>query len=303
MSFAAAVQKSMPPETASPALEIVGPAGAPAILVLGGISADRHVCRNEGNRAPGWWDDIAGVGRALDTRRYQLVGADFSDGPGPVTTHDQADGIAAALDHAGVDALHAVVGASYGGMVALAFAERYPDRVARLVVIGAAHRSHAMTSARRLVQRRIVELGIATGRPREALALARGLALTTYRSDTELEERFGTGAAPDLASLESWLRHHGDAFARRYPAERYLALSVSSDLHSVNPARITAATTVIALEGDAVVPIADTRQLARLLGGPARLVELPTRHGHDGFLTDTDTLAPFLITAVEASRS
>ena len=179
MSFAAAlVQEPFSPVRALPALEVVGPAGAPAVLVLGGISADRHVCRNEQNRAPGWWDEIAGAGRTLDTRRYLLVGAEFIDGPGPVTTHDQADAITAALDRAGVDALHAVVGASYGGMVALALAERYPDRVDRLVVIGAAHRSHAMTSARRLVQRRIVELGIATGRPREALSLARGLALT-----------------------------------------------------------------------------------------------------------------------------
>ena len=300
MSFAAsAVPESVSSARSSPALEIVGDAHAPPVLVLGGISADRHVCRHEQNRAPGWWDGVAGSGRALDLARYQLVGADFIDEPAPVTTHDQADAIAASLDQAEIEVLHAVVGASYGGMVALAFAERYPERVGRLVVIGAAHRSHAMASARRLLQRRIVELGVATGRPREALALARGLALTTYRSDAELEERFSEGVTPDLASLDSWLRHQGDSFARRYPVQRYLSLSLSSDLHCVNPARITTATTLVALEADAVVPIAHMRQLAQLLGGPAQLVELPTRHGHDGFLTDTDTLAPILRNALE----
>jgi len=269
MSFAApARQESFAPARSLPAIEIAGPSDAPPIIALGGISADRHVCRNALNRSPGWWDAIAGVGRSLDTRTFRVIGADFVGEPWPPatypSTHYQADVIAAALDEAGIDTLHALVGASYGGMVALAFAERYPGRVQRLVVIGAAHRSHAMTSARRLVQRRIVELGIETGRPREALALARSLALTTYRSDAELEERFGGSAAPDITSLDSWLRHHGDTFARRYPVQRYLALSLSSDLHRVNPAGVTAPTTLVALRGDAVVPLAHMRELALL---------------------------------------
>jgi homoserine O-acetyltransferase len=316
MSFAATAVQQFPHPIAASTVEIVGPANGPAILALGGISADRHLCRNDANRTPGWWEGMVGPSAAIDTLRYRVVGADFL-GPRPwafssepraesrdlLTTHDQAGAIAAALDDAGINTLHAVVGASYGGMVALAFAELFPERVARLVVIGAAHRSSAITSARRLIQRRIVELGISTGRPREALALARELALTTYRSDAELEARFGSGATTDLGSLDSWLRHHGEKFTRRFSVERYLTLSLSSDLHEVDPTRITTPATLIALQGDAIVPFAHLQELARQLRGPARLIELATLHGHDAFLTDTATLAPILRDALEARIS
>lgn len=272
--------------------EIVGPQGAPVILALGGISADRHVCG-------GWWSRVAGPERALDTESRRVLGVDFVDGgrgadgrpARVVTTQDQADAIAAVLDEIGVERLHAIVGASYGGMVALAFAERYPERLERLVVIGAAHRPHPMATARRIIQRRIVELGLDTGRPRESLAIARELATTTYRSDVEFEKRFASG---DVDSIDCYLRHQGDKFARRFEPARFLALSLSSDLHAVTPARIRTPTILVAAEHDAVVPRAQLVELARELGAPSRLVDLPSIHGHDAFLTDTDSLSHIL---------
>lgn len=281
--------------------EIVGPSGAPVILALGGISADRHV-------SGGWWSRVAGPGRALDTTTLRVLGVDFLDGGrGPdgrperaVTTHDQADAIAAVLDDIGVDRLHAAVGASYGGMVALAFAERYADRVEQIVVIGAAHKAHPMATARRIIQRRIVELGLDTGRPREALAISRELAMTTYRSDVEFERRFAAG---DIASIDCYLRHQGDTFARRFAPERFLALSLSSDLHAVEPARIAAPATLIAAERDAVVPRSQLEELARHIGAPCRLADLPSIHGHDAFLTDTESLSHILRRALAGDLS
>ncbi len=281
--------------------EIVGPEGAPAILALGGISADRHV-------TSGWWTAIANGGGALDSNIHRILGVEFLDGgcgadgrpERLVTTHDQADAIAAVLDDIGIDRLHALVGASYGGMVALAFAERYPDRVDRLIVIGAAHRAHPMVTARRIIQRRIIELGLDTGRPREALALARELAMTTYRSEVEFERRFDSG---DLENVESYLRYHGDRFAARFAPERFLALSLSSDLHVVEPARIRVPTALIAAENDAVVPRSQLEELSRALGGPSRLVDLPSIHGHDAFLTDTDSLSHILRDAIARTLS
>ena len=272
--------------------EIVGPETAPVILALGGISADRHV-------TTGWWNPIAGPGRALNTDTNRVLGVDFADGgcaadgrpAHTITTHDQADGIAAVLDEIEVDRLHAVVGASYGGMVALAFAERYPDRLGRLVVIGAAHQPHPMATARRIIQRRIVELGLDSGRPREALAIARELAMTTYRSDAEFERRFRAG---DVAGVDAYLKHNGAKFAQRFSPARFLALSLSSDLHDVDPTRIRVPTTLVAAQHDAVVPRAQLEELAQRLGAPCRLVDLRTIHGHDGFLTDTDTLTHIL---------
>jgi homoserine O-acetyltransferase len=310
MSVASAVELELP------RYELVGAPAAPTIAVLGGISADRHVCATAGHPGAGWWESCAGPGRTLDPARFRILGCDFLDGGrGPdgrpariVTTHDQADALAAVLDEAGIARLHALVGASYGGMVALAFAERYPERVERLIVLGAAHSAHPMVTALRAIQRRIVELGLDTGRARDALALARELAMTTYRSAREFAERFDSSA--DLLTgndavfpVEKYLRHHGERFAATWRPERFLALSLSADLHQVDPALVKAATTLVAFEGDAIVPREDIAALARGIAGPCRIIDLPSRTGHDAFLTESDSLGPILLDALFASLS
>lgn len=272
-----------------------GPPGAPVIAALGGISASRHVQT--------WWRGTAGPGAALDVERFRILGIEYADGgcdsrgfpERTVSTFDQASVLAAALDDAGIDRLHALVGASYGGMVALAFAERFPDRVDRLVVIGAAHRAHPMTSALRIVQRRVVELGLASGDAREAVAIARALAVTTYRSADEFATRFHS-----LAALDDYLRGHGERFAARFSPARYLALSLSADTHVVDPARITTRTTLVSIQNDAVVPRRQVEELAALLSAPVRLAHLHSPKGHDGFLTQHTDLAPILSLAIDA---
>jgi homoserine O-acetyltransferase/O-succinyltransferase len=295
-----------------PGHEVSGPDDAPAFLALGGISATRHVCATPADPRPGWWEAIAGDGRVLDTSRYRVIGCDFLDGGRDasgrplrsVSTHDQADAIAAMLDDLGVTRLRALIGASYGGMVALAFAARYPERLEQLIVISAAHRSDPMATARRIIQRRIVELGLDTGRTHEALVVARALAMTTYRSSREFAQRFD-GAADGAAqshAIESYLRHHGEKFAQRVPAERYLALSESTDLHAVDPRAIRAPTTLVAAEHDAIVPRAQLAALARAIGAHCRLVDLPSIHGHDAFLTEPEQLGSILHAAFTTSQ-
>src|SRR5262249_20658192 len=149
--------------------------------------------------SPGWWDAVVGPGRAIDTRRFRVLATDYiggagaSTGPEPargpfpvVTSHDQAEAIVRLLDALGVEKIHAFVGASYGGMVGLALAARHPQRVARLVAFGAPERSHPVATAARSVQRRILRLGLERGFDGEAVALARSLAMTTYRTPAEL---------------------------------------------------------------------------------------------------------------------
>jgi homoserine O-acetyltransferase/O-succinyltransferase len=235
-------------------------------------------------------------GRADDGRPARIV-----------TTHDQADALAAVLDALGIARAHALVGASYGGMVALAFAERYPERVDRLVVVSAAHETHPMSTALRAVQRRVVELGLETGRARDALALARALAMTTYRGVQEFAERFDS--RPDAVDerdatfpVERYIRHQGEKFAATWRPERFLALSLSADLHRVDPAAVRVPTTLVAAEGDAIVPGEQMEELARRLAAPSTLVHLATRHGHDAFLTDADAIGRILTTAL-SSRS
>src|SRR6185295_14931863 len=107
-----------------------------------------------------------------------------------VSAYDQAELLLRLINHLGIASLRAIAGASYGGMVALAFGERYPDRVARLIVISAADRAHPMSNAWRVVQRRIVKFAIEAGQPAQGLELARALAMATYRSPEEFAARF-----------------------------------------------------------------------------------------------------------------
>ena len=139
--------------------EIIGPPGAPVVAVLGGISASRHVAASAQDPSSGWWEDVVGPGKQIDTRQYRVISIDYvtnEASDSPVTTADQAGALAAALDQAGIRCLHAVVGASYGGMVALAFGVSFADRAKRLIVISAAHESDPIATALRHLQRRVV---------------------------------------------------------------------------------------------------------------------------------------------------
>ena len=105
------------------------------------------------------------------------------------------------VEHLGLESLHAIVGASYGGMVALCFAERHAALVGRIVVLSAADKSQVLSTAWRSVQRQIVREAIARGDGPAGLKLARALAMATYRSAVEFELRFGARAGARGAPL------------------------------------------------------------------------------------------------------
>ena len=270
----------------------------PPTVVLGGISAGRHLAAAPFDPSPGWWPGMAGPGDALDPVRRQLIGLDYL-GLRPVTTHDQARAVAAVLNHLGIAAA-SFVGASYGGMVALAFAELFPSRVRRLVVLCAAHRTHPMATAVRWVQRAAVSLGADAGDPARGLALARALAMTTYRSAHEFEERFSPFALPagarDLTParfpVQEYLEARGAAFVRAFDTERFLALSESIDLHSTRPGSLPAHALLVSFDSDVLVPPWLMEELAARQGrGPARHVTIPSLYGHDAFLKETEAVS------------
>jgi homoserine O-acetyltransferase len=301
------------------AWRLVGPAGAPLVAVLGGISATRAVVDESGG--PGWWPGLVGSGRGLDTDRFRVLSFDWLGGSGDTTgpaagsfgrdpfpavsPADQAAALAGLLEALEIRRLHAFVGASYGGMVALSFAAAWPERLGRLLVISAADRAHPLATAWRSVQRDIVRLGLRNGAGRDALALARGLAMTTYRSPEEFEARFaGTGEASDSGfrfPVDSYLAARGADFVDRVLPEAYLTLSESIDLQRADAAAITAPATLVAVSQDQLVPAAQMRRLARRLGGPVRLVELDSLYGHDAFLKEHEALTPVFTAALEGA--
>jgi homoserine O-acetyltransferase len=341
------------------AWRIAGPANAPVVCALGGISANRRVFDQE-NPKQGWWSEIVGPGQALDAERFRVLSfdylggsaettgpgrvrlaavstgadgsraandsghgtaatpiadaagaspADAAAGGGPPTANNSADGVGSGfpnistydqaellvrlLNNLGLKSLRAIVGGSYGGMVALAFGERYPERVSRLVVIGAADRTHPMATAWRSVQRQVLRFAVECGRPKDGLKLARALAMSTYRSAEEFEARFDGAPTRDgerfAFPVEQYLFARGNDFAERHHPEAILCLSESIDLHHVDAARIFVPTTIVAIREDQLVPLTDLRGLAARLP-VAKLHEISSIYGHDAFLKESDQL-------------
>lgn len=280
---------------------LVGPANAPVILALGGISANRHVCdhvHGVSNVTDGWWRELAGADKLLDTRRYRLLSFDFFPGDPEssnnasevlkVTPADQARIANVICNYFGITRLHAFIGSSYGGMVALSFGALFPERVNRLIVACAAHRPHPMGTAWRSIQRKIVQFGLDTQQPDRALSLARELGMTTYRTAEEFGERFPVVAEGN--GVEEYLENRGQAFIGRMTPQRYLSLSHSIDLHRVDPSRIQVPLTLIAFRQDQLVPVEEVRSLHADSPKQGGLYEFDSIYGHDAFLKETDFL-------------
>jgi homoserine O-acetyltransferase/O-succinyltransferase len=294
------------------AWRIVGPAEAPVVCALGGISANRRACTTEDPKHS-WWGQIAGAGCPLDSNRFRVLSFDFLGGSGDTTgpvdgeafpsisSYDQASLLVALLDHLGIKSLRAIAGGSYGGMVALAFGERYPERVSQLLVIGAADRAHPMATAWRSVQRRIVRFGLDVGKSKEGVQLARALAMSTYRSSEEFAARFAGAATQGddgfVFPVEDYLFSRGADYAARTRPESFLCLSESIDLHRVDASRIFVPTAAVAIREDQLVPLGDVRTMvARLPTG--RLHEISSVYGHDAFLKECEQLRPIFNVAL-----
>jgi homoserine O-acetyltransferase/O-succinyltransferase len=277
--------------------ELLGGLGLPTVCVAGGISAHRHVAASAQFPEPGWWGAQVGAGRALDPARVAVLAFDWVGADGAldavIDPADQADALAALLDALDIDTLAAFVGSSYGAMVGLQFAARHGARLRRLVAIRGTHRAHPYASAWRALQRRAVALGALQCDEPNGVALARQLAMLSYRTPAEFDLRFD---APTIVhgrvrvGAEAYLDHCGAAYAARTPAAAFLRLSESIDLQAIEPETIHVPVDVVAVEEDRLVPIDDARELAAR-SRDARLHVLHSRYGHDAFLKETVAIA------------
>jgi homoserine O-acetyltransferase len=279
-------------------------ASGPWVVAMGGISAHRRVYVAEDTRA-GWWPEVVGPGLALDTETLRILSFDYLGGSGATTgpsgpesfpsisTYDQARLLLALLDHLGIARVQTMVGASYGAMVALAFAEHHASRVGELIVISGSEKTHPMATAWRAVQRRVIRLGVDAGRAQEGVVLARALAMATYRSAREFGVRFSShaSATPEgfVFPVEDYLLARGRDYAMRNQPYAFLTLSESIDLHEVDITRISLPVLAIGVREDQLVPIEDMRRLAAMLPA-ARLHEISSLYGHDAFLKEGEQL-------------
>lgn len=317
-------------ENAHLAWQCAGPAEAPLIIALGGISAHRRACSAEGN---GWWESQCGAGKTLDTQRYRVLGIDWLGGcdgsSGPrshettpsrearqslpllreagegkgrgqefptISTADQARALLLLLNRLGVRRVHLLVGASYGGNVAQHLAALLGDRLRKLVLLSAAHCPAQFGLGLRHIQRAILDLG---GETPEALALARSLAVLCYRTTEGVEQRFAEDTSRD--GVVGWLQHHGETFSRRFDTAAYRCLGRSLDGHQIDPETIRAPTTVFAVREDLTVPLSLLHEYVELAGDNCQLVEVSSPHGHDAFLKEEATVSAILAAALEST--
>lgn len=282
-----------------------GAQDAPAVVVLGGISAGRDVA--------GWWSDQCGPGRALDPRFLRLIsidwigGSDGSSGPRndedfvPIDSLDQANAILLLLNHLGLAQVEAVIGSSYGGCVGQHLASLLGNRLCRLIVIGAAHRASPWALALRTLQRAGVESARTPEDRRSALARARQLAVLGYRTPSELESRFGE--IDPSSGVLGWLAAHGERFVERFSSASFLCLSRSLDHHVCEPESIRARTTVVAILEDLLVPVALARDLVDRIGARAELATLSSAFGHDAFIKEAGAVAAILKDCLDAEAA
>lgn len=267
-----------------------GSTAGPLIVVAGGISSDRF--------APRWWPWAVSPGGPIDIGRARVLAFDLLPGAGDagvtITTTDQARLLALLLDAIAEPRIDAFVGASYGGCVGLAFAEAFPARIRELVVISAAHRTHPAATAWRGVQRRLLAFARDCGREAEGIALARELAMTTYRTAEEFGLRFALTPPPEAGQpypVCDYLIARGADYAGATSVDRWISLSDSLDRHAVDPEAVLCPLTLIGFTSDRLVPIDDIRELADRAPNLRRLIVAPSVFGHDAFLKERELIA------------
>ncbi len=266
-----------------------GPQFGPLVVVAGGISSGRFVAN--------WWSWAVRAGGPIDLNRVRVLAIDLLPGkaePGvTITTQDQARLLLLLLDAIGEPRIDAFVGASYGGCIGLALAEAHPERIGQLIAISATHRAHPSATAWRGVQRRLLAFATDCGREAEGIALARELAMTTYRTAEEFDLRFAA-TPPEQAGgsypVCDYLTSRGDGYDAVTSAARWISLSDSLDRHAVQPETIRCPLTVVGFTSDRLVPIQDSRDLAARAPRLIRLVEADSIFGHDAFLKEREVV-------------
>jgi homoserine O-acetyltransferase len=237
-----------------------------ALLVTTGLSPGSHARSTPENPSPGWWEEMIGPGRPLDTDRWFVVCANSlgschgSTGPSSIdprtgtpyrlrfpelSVEDIASASRELLAELGIPRLAAIVGPSLGGMTALAYTLLHPGEVDRLVTLSAASAANPFAIALRSIQREAIrndpdwqggDYPLGHG-PRKGMALARKLGVVTYRSAVEWKARFdrhrvaAKPAAPfeKEFEVEAYLQSHADRFVPTFDANSYLYLSRAMD--------------------------------------------------------------------------
>ena len=315
-----------------------------AILVCHALSLHHH-CTGDGpvinpladnlddyseTAASGWWSELVGPGKAIDTNSFYVVcsnnlgGCHGSTGPqsldpgtgGPygqefpeVTVEDWVHSQAALADHLGIDKWYAVAGGSLGGMQALQWSISYPERVANAVIIAAA----ATLSAQNIAFNHMARIALSVqGQDSLGVKLARTLGHISYMAPDELQRRFGRELEQtrEIFQVESYLKHQADKFSEYFDPVSYLRMTQALDSFCPSSTvdglaeildKTKAQFLVISFASDWRFSSARSREIvASLTLSRKRVVylDIDDTRGHDSFLFAsprfTDSIASFL---------
>jgi homoserine O-acetyltransferase len=313
-----------------------------AVLVCHALNASHHVAGTYEDGSVGWWDNLVGPGKPLDTDRFfvigvnnpgscfgstgpthihpvtgQIYGADFP----VVTVEDWVDAQVRLVQRLGIEQLAAVLGGSLGGMQALDWTLRHPQRLRHCVAVATAPSLSAQNIAFNEVARRaiVTDPDFHDGHylahhtlPKRGLRVARMIGHITYLSDDAMEAKFGRElrSGPDGVlgyttqdiefQIESYLRHQGDKFSEYFDANTYLLITRALDYF--DPAKAHGGSLTRAFEAardkrfllvsfttDWRFSPARSREIVKALVDNdihVSYAEINAPHGHDAFLLD-----------------
>ncbi len=316
-----------------------------AILILHALSGDAHVAGTytESDDKPGWWDFMVGPGKGIDTDRHFVICTNIlgscmgSTGPASidpatgrpygldfpvVTISDMVDAQKELMDHLGVHRLQAVIGGSIGGMQALEWSVRYPDRVSSAVLLATTTRHSALAIAFNEVARQAIMADPNWNggnyhdgkKPDLGLAVARMIGHITYLSDESMRLKFGR-RLQDKADfsfnfdadfqVESYLRHQGRKFVDRFDANAFLYITKAADYFDLERhygdgsavaafAGARARFLVLSFTSDWLYPTYQSRAMVKAMkknGLAVSFCEIEAQWGHDAFLLPSDRLS------------
>jgi homoserine O-acetyltransferase len=292
---------------------------------------------------PGWWPSMVGPGLPFDTDKYFVVcpnvigGCQGSTGPSSlapdgkrwgsrfpaINIRDMVAAEVAFTNAMGIKKYKLAVGPSLGGMRALEWAIQHPDRVGAICTIGSSAVATGDQIGTASIQIRAIKTDPHFNNgdyyeqekgPEEGMGIARRIAHLTYRTEAEMDIRFGRQLQGDDTgryAVESYLDHQAEKLWKRFDANTYIALTEAMNSHDVGRDRggVAAALSTIkipviavGIDTDRLFPVRLQAEIAELAPAAAPLVTITSPFGHDGFLVEVESVGEVIRQALKLSK-
>ena len=313
-----------------------------AILVCHALTGSAHAAgySSDDPKSVGWWDNFIGEGKPLDTSKYFVVCSNFlgscygTTGPGSenpstgkpygllfpqMTVKDMVEVQKALIVYLGINKIKTVIGGSLGGMQVLEWALMYPDLLDSIIPIATSAQHSPWSIALNDLARQAIMNDpdwrngdyYEHGQPGNGLSLARQIAMVSYRSGKEFNQRFKRDRQKtngkvstyrfDFSNhfqVESYLRYQGQKLVKRFDANTYIYISRAMDLHDITADRgdlhsvlgsIMLPSLSIGIDSDVLYPALEQKTIAASMPN-ARYKELSSIYGHDAFLIEFEQM-------------